>query len=192
MENENQQNLLLLQELKSLDNDDIIAIIQSSEEENVDLLQLAWQILDDRGLKDAVLSKIEQEDEKKKLSIDDLLHPENEIKISDNTFADKIEFVVGSEIKVNHRDVLGVYNGSLAKEIDLDIRKESTKEKDIQIRKLRIQFIMSAGSFVLLLLVYAITNSFRGKVIVELGLASNCVISLFLAFYNYWSYKNEN
>lgn len=192
MENENQQNLLLLQELKSLDNDDIIAIIQSSEEENVDLLQLAWQILDDRGLKDAVLSKIEQEDEKKKLSIDDLLHPENEIKISDNTFADKIEFVVGSEIKVNHRDVLGVYNGSLAKEIDLDIRKESTKEKDIQIRKLRIQFIMSAGSFVLLLLVYAITNSFRGKVIVELGLASNCAISLFLAFYNYWSYKNEN
>lgn len=192
MENENQQNLLLLQELKSLDNDDIIAIIQSGEEENVDLLQLAWQILDDRGLKNAVLSKIEQEDEKKKLSIDDLLHPENEIKISDNTFADKIEFVVGSEIKVNHRDVLGVYNGSLAKEIDMDIRKESTKEKDIQIRKLRIQFIMSAGSFVLLLLVYAITNSFRGKVIVELGLASNCVISLFLAFYNYWSYKNEN
>ena len=135
MENENQQNLLLLQELTSLDNDAIVAIIRSSEEENIDRLQLAWQILDERGLKDAVLSKIEQEDETKKLSIDDLLHPENEEKISDNTFADKIEFVVGSEIKVSERDILGVYKGSHAKEVDIDIRTISREEKEILIKK---------------------------------------------------------
>ena len=191
MENENQQNLLLLQELTSLDNDAIVAIIRSSEEENIDRLQLAWQILDERGLKDAVLSKIEQEDETKKLSIDDLLHPENEEKISDNTFADKIEFVVGSEIKVNERDILGVYKGSHAKEVDIDIRTISPEEKEILIKKFRVQLIISAFSFILLVIVYTAKLSFYGEIFVEWGLLFHTLFGIFMAFSTYMSFKNE-
>lgn len=192
MENENQQNLLLLQELTSLDNDAIVAIIRSSEEESLDRLQLAWQILDERGLKDAVLSKIEQEDETKKLSIDDLLHPENEEKISDNTFADKIEFVVGSEIKVNERDILGVYKGLHAKEVDLDTRKISREEKEIFIKKFRIQLILSAFSFILLIIVYTAKLSFYGEIFIEWGLLFHTLFRIFMAFSTYMSFKNEN
>lgn len=192
MNPDEQENLILKQEIELLDDDKIIAIVRNEGEEDIIRLQLAWEILDKRGLKDAVLSKIEQEDEAKKLSIDDLLNPENEEKFSDTTFADKIGFVVGSEIKANHQDVLGIYRGSLAKEIDIDTRTISLEEKEIQIKKLRVRLIISAASFVTLLLVYAITDSFKGKLIIEWGLTVHIIMTLAFAFYNYISYKNEN
>lgn len=54
--------------MESLNDDAIIAIVQNEEKNNIDRLQVAWEILDKRGLKDAVLRKIEREDETKKLS----------------------------------------------------------------------------------------------------------------------------
>lgn len=187
-----QDNLILIKELEALDNDALISIVRNENEGDVNRLQTAWEIIDKRGLKENLLSRIEQEDEAKKLSLNDLVHPENEEEISDDAFAEKIDFIIGSEIKVNQRDVLGVYKGNLATEVDLDIRKETPEEKAIQVKKLRIRLILSASSFVALLLVYAITDSFKGKVLVEWGLAAHSIMSLASAFYNYMSHKNEN
>lgn len=125
MTQEDQDNFILKKEMESLNDDAVIAIVQNEEETDVNQLQMAWEILEKRGLKENVLSKIEEDDDAKKLSIGDLLHPENEEAVSDTSFADKIDFVIGSEIHANQRDMLGVYKSPLAKEIDLDIRTTS-------------------------------------------------------------------
>ncbi len=191
MEKEEQENFLIKKEMESLKDDALIAIVKNENEENVNRLQIAWELLDSRGLKEALLLKIAAEDETKELSITDLVNLENEEEISDNNFADKVEFLVGSEIRVTHIDVLGVAKPMLSREAPIENKVLSEEEKLRLIKKLRVELIISVAGLVLLLVIYAITDSFKGKLIIEWSLAIHSLMRLIMAFFLYLNAKND-
>jgi hypothetical protein len=175
--------------MEQLSDDAIIAIVKDGEEEDITRLQLAWEILDNRKLKDAVLLQIEKEHDVQKLSFNDLLqeHPSN----TNTKFSEQIELAVGSEIVVNERDIMGVYKNQSSKELNLKDSSTSDAEKNIFIRKLRIELIISVIGIVFILLLWAMDDAFYGKKIIQWGLIFHSSLHLFKALTLYLSFKHE-
>ncbi|MFL5762361.1 MAG: hypothetical protein ACJ77K_00380 [Bacteroidia bacterium] len=174
-------------EMKALDNEALTAIVRNSENETEERLQAAWLILDERGIKDQVLDQLVKSDEKKKLSLSDLTDPENEEEVSDDNFAEKIEFVVGSEIPVSQRDLLGVLKITSAREEAKPVEEIDPDEQAKAKKRQEQQLMMAAASFLFLIAITIWQNDSITKFAFQGGLLLHSIVRLFFAFSNHLS-----
>lgn len=178
----------LKKELEQFDNDRIISIVKNVEEEDIIRLQLAWEILQERGIKDNILREFEQLINKQKISIEELLNDEEN---NSADFSDKVKENVAKEIFINNRDIIGVIKNPTAFEGELLKRMITTEERNILVRKAKIKLIVSGISFSIALLLFATNLSFNGKIIFEWALVGHSFLKIFQAISIYRIEKNN-
>ena len=179
-------------ELERLDNSELVSIIKNTEEENILRLELAWEILDERGIKDKVLEGMEKEAGKEKLSMEDLLNASDDDNANSDEFAGRVEQSFKKEIFINDRNTIGVLKSPNAFQEETFVSKISEEEKQIAIRKMKIRLFTSSISFVLAVLLITTTITFKGKVIAEGALLAHCVFGFFHSYAMYRIVKDDN
>ena len=180
----------LKKEFSGSSNESIVEFIKTFNEEDSSKLQAAWEVLEERGIKDNILKELVDADANNNISLEELLKVDVDIPINDS-LAEKIEGSVGKEIVVNRLDILGQIRNQTVREDDISKVKLTEEEKNRIKRKLLIELVVAAISFVLALIFIAINVAFIGKQVVEFGLLVHSFIHLALAYSNYRIIKND-
>lgn len=179
------------QELELLDNSTIISIVKNEDEENILRLQLAWEILQERGILDNVLITIEEDIHKQKLSMKDLLNSDLEYeKISDD-ITERVKQNIGQEIFISSRDIISVIKNPNAFEEESFKNNITDEERKNLTRKAQIKLTVSVMGFAIALLLFASNFSFKGKVLIEWTLVGHSFFNMFQAFTMYRIEKND-